>query len=397
MLGEFDFHMLQVQSIKAAMDQLPTYAPLAMTAAQMQAQYDDGLAVRLEYLSKLNGLKLARGELHEKTEAGHQAAIGVYGVMKSRYRNDPGSLEAIKGLPTQDRTYEETRVRMEAMSSLWSQLPDDPYANPPGPLVAWAGMDQAGFDTVLTTMTDAQASFVAANGAFQKAEGVLHAKDAQLGDLAVDALAEGRAQFPDGTPEREVIDAIPTEPAQQPPAQAVIGVASSPGAGQTHVEYAANHATSYDVFERLQGEPDFQLVAGDTIAKSYDGAGLAGGTYEYKVVGRNSRGAGPASDVATIEVGSGLETAAYNTSVEGTDTAVWIDVPAGLVDVQTLKLMQGTNVFYTAFSPPPGTVAKTTWPGVVISGAIDEVKIQNGAGEDIAVGVYDPMLPDPGP
>ncbi len=34
---------------------------------------------------------------------------------------------------------------------------------------------------------------------------------------------------------------------------------------------------------------------------------------------------------------------------------------------------------------------------MVISGAIDEVKIRNGQNEDIAVGVHDPMLPDPGP
>ena len=44
----------------------------------------------------------------------------------------------------------------------------------------------------------------------------------------------------------------------------------------------------------------------------------------------------------------------------------------------------------------PGTVGKTSWPGKVITGAIDEVKLQNGAGEDIAVGVFDPTLPDPG-
>ncbi len=75
----------------------------------------------------------------------------------------------------------------------------------------------------------------------------------------------------------------------------------------------------------------------------------------------------------------------------------WVAVPAGLVDVQTLKLVQGTNVHYTAFSPPPGTVARTTWPGVVVTGALDELKIQNGAAQDIAVGVYDPALPDPGP
>ena len=45
----------------------------------------------------------------------------------------------------------------------------------------------------------------------------------------------GLAQFPPGTANREVIDAIPTAPATQPPGQAVITNASSPGAGLTAV------------------------------------------------------------------------------------------------------------------------------------------------------------------
>lgn len=95
--------------------------------------------------------------------------------------------------------------------------------------------------------------------------------------------------------------------------------------------------------------------------------------------------------------GPAVQTTPYNTGIVGTDTEVWINVPADLVDIQTLVLIHDGTPFFTAFSPMPGTVAKTTWPGMVISGAIDEVKIQNGASEDIAVGEYDPMLVDPGP
>ncbi len=397
MLGDFDFHLLQVQSIKAAMDELPTFTPLLMTPAQMQTEYDNGVTVRTAYLSAMTTLNLARGQFHSKVEDGHQAAVGVYGVMKTRYRKDPATLEAIKTLPTQDQNPEKTRVRMEAMSSMWGQLPDDPYANPPGPFVAWPTMDQAAFDAKLAALVAAQGSFVTADTGFEKAEGNLHAKDAQLGDLAVACLAEGRSQFEEGTPEREVIDAIPTEPAQHPPDQAVIAVATSAGPGQAHIEFSAKHATSYDVFQRLEGEPEFVLVADDIIEKTYEASGLPGGTYEYQVVGQNSRGKGPASETATIEVAGVVATAAYGTGVEGTDTAVWIYVSPDLVDVQTLYLQHGGTPFFTAFSPTPGTVARTTWPGMVISGAIDEVKIRNGQNEDIAVGVYDPMLPDPGP
>ncbi len=95
--------------------------------------------------------------------------------------------------------------------------------------------------------------------------------------------------------------------------------------------------------------------------------------------------------------GTELATAPYNTGVNGTNTEVWVAVQAELVGLQQIKIVHEGDEFVTAFSPPPGTVGKTSWPGKVIIGQIDEVKLQNGAGEDIAEGVFDPTLPDPGP
>jgi hypothetical protein len=302
MLGEFDFHVLQVQYIKAAMDQLPTFRPMNMTPAQMQTEYDNAVAVRGNYQSKRTALNLARGELAEKQEIAHQAAIGVYGVMKTRYRKDPGSLDAISNLPTKDQTVEETRVRMEMMTALWTQLPNDPFTTPPGPFVAWPGMDQTAFDAKLATMKTAQGAFVAADQNFEKAEGDLHAKDSHIADLVVAALEEGRSQFAIGTPEREVIDAVPTAPAAQPPAQAVITAATSPGPGQAHLDYSAERATSYDVLHKGPGDTEFTVVADDAIVLTYNANGLAAGTHEYKVIGQNSRGNGPESAVSSIVV-----------------------------------------------------------------------------------------------
>lgn len=302
MLGEFDFHLLQLQYITAAMDQLLTYQPLAMTPAMMQAEYDAGVVVRTNYKNQRAALGLARGELHEKIEEAHQAAIGVYGVMKTRYRKDPGSLEAINSLPTQDRTFEQTRDRMDSMKALWAQLPNDPYAAPPGPFVPWAGMDQAAFGVKLTTMTTAQAAFVVAFENFQKAEGDLHAKDAHLADVAVAALEEGRSQFVDGTSEREVINSIPTAPASQEPNKAIITVATSPAAGQAHLEFESLHGTSFDVVHKGPGVTEFTTVAEDIIEKIYNANGLAPGNHEYKVIGENSRGNGPESEVSIVAV-----------------------------------------------------------------------------------------------
>lgn len=395
MFKSFDFEILQMRYIKAAMDEIPSFQPDGKAAAQAQAMIDAALAVRTTFQNADVTLGLARGELAETSDMLHTACVQVYAIMKNRFRADPGSLQAINRLPVDDRTTRDTVRRAEAISALWAQLP-----NPPGsatPFAAWATMDLMAFDALLTATRTQFQGFPAVDQDYQVAQGNLHQETEKLEDFTTAALITGRAQFEQGTAEREVIDAIPTEPAQQLPAQAVIGVASSPGPGQTHIEFSAEHATSYDVFERLAGEPQFQLVAADVIATSYDGSGLADGSYEYQVVGRNSRGEGPASDVASVEVAPSLPAARYNKAQVGPDTEVWVEVPLGLVDVQTLYLREGATEFFTAFSPPPGTVSKTSWPGMVISGAIDEVKIRNGQNEDIAVGVFDSMLPDPGP
>lgn len=103
--------------------------------------------------------------------------------------------------------------RSEAISTLWGQLPNDPFAVPPGPFVAWAGMDKAAFDAKLAALKTAQAAYIKAVGQYEMSQGDLHEKDAELADFAVAALTEGRAQFATGTAEAEVIDAIPNAPA----------------------------------------------------------------------------------------------------------------------------------------------------------------------------------------
>jgi len=302
MLGEYDFHLSQLQFLKSAMDQLPTFGPLAMTPAQVQLEYDGAISVRTAFLSKSAAVNLGRGELYEILAEAHQVAIGVYGVMKTRYRKDPGSLAAILKLPTQDQTFQQTRERSETISILWGQLPNDTHLTPPGPFVAWPGMTKIAFDAILAALLAAQSAFVAASEDFEMAQGDLHIKDAHVADLVVAALGEGRAQFSNGTAEREVIDSIPTALAAQSPNQAIISVPTSPAAGQVHLEFDALHGTSFDVLHKGPGEIEFTTVADDTINKTFDASGLVPGDHEYKVIGQNSRGNGPESEAVTIAV-----------------------------------------------------------------------------------------------
>ncbi len=124
---------------------------------------------------------------------------------------------------------------------------------------------------------------------------------------------------------------------------------------------------------------------------------LLDSTPELARIGRQPRRpAGEAGDNGNG--GTLVATVRYAYVETGASTyEVRVEMIEGLEDVQTLKLVEGTEVFFTAFSPQPGEIFTTQWSGVVIDGEIDAVTIQNGAGEDIAIGVFDPTVPEPGP
>ncbi len=295
-----DFTILQGQSVKSAMDQLPTFRPDGKTPANAQMLIDAVVTSQTTFLNRTMTLDLARGELQESVDALHVACTQVYPIMKATYRSDAGTLQAINRLPVSDRTARETLTRGEAIQALWTQLP-----NPPGsatPFKAWDTMGLVAFVALITSAKTKQNGMAAIDQEHQLAQGDLHEKTELLEDFVTTALIIGRAQFLPGTPEREVIDAIPTEPSQPTPGQAVITVATSPTAGTVHLEFAANHATSFDVFQKVPGDPDFILVAADIAETTYDATGLAAGSYEFKVVGKNSQGSGPESAASTIVV-----------------------------------------------------------------------------------------------
>ncbi len=300
MFEQFDFRVTQGRYVKAAMDAIATFRPDGKTPAEVQAVIDAALTARTTFQTANSALNLARGELEESRLAAHAACVQVFPIMKSRYRADAGSLSAISRLPIEDKTVAQTIGRMEATSILWGQLP-----NPPGSATAfkaWDTMDKVAFDALLTTLKTKQTAFATVDQDYEIAQGNLHEALTTLEDFVTAALIQGRAQFVEGTAEREVIDAIPQEPAQQPPAQGAITVATSPAAGQAHLEYSAARATSYEVLQKAPGTTEFSVVAADVIVTSFDATGLAPGSYDYQILGRNSRGDGPVSETSTVVV-----------------------------------------------------------------------------------------------
>lgn len=301
MFDGFNFSHLQMRYIKLAMDILLTYRPDGRTPALVQTDITDGIAVRDDFQAKLSLRNLADGEWLEAVATGHTLCVQIFPIMQSRYRKDAGSTRAIDKLPVDDRTPAESRDRMKALSALWASLPNPP--NSLTPFVAWDTMDKAAFDAALALIITNEAAFLATEQPYELAQGKLHKVKAGWDDFITAALAQGRGQFLEGTPEREVIDAIPTAPAQQPPAQAVISSATSPAAGQAVIVCDALRGTSFDYFRKGPGDADFIKVGDDLIVKTLTLNGLVAGTHEFKVLPRNSRGIGSESDVSAVNVG----------------------------------------------------------------------------------------------
>jgi hypothetical protein len=304
MLADFNFHLLQLRYVQAAADQIGAYTPDGLDATELGLKVDAAKAVRQEYVDKKTDFDLARGTYRQSVNDGHDATIGVYAAMKSRFRKDQGSLEAINNLPVADQTAAETTQRMVQTSTLWGKLPLFPGkpGQPAQEFVAWQGMDHTVCDGLLSSIATNEQGIMDSDEAFQVAEGNLHKTDADIQDFVTASLQQGRAQFPDGM-EREVIDSIPTEPSTHEPNQAVISVFSSPGAGKVHLEFDANHGTSFDVLQKGPGEADFSKVSDDQLIKTYDKTGLSAGVYQYQVIGQNSLGNGEPSAVVSVTVG----------------------------------------------------------------------------------------------
>lgn len=83
---------------------------------------------------------------------------------------------------------------------------------------------------------------------------------------------------------------------------------------------------------------------------------------------------------------------------DGSTVLLWIEMPTGLSGVIILHAQEGTVPLTRELTGvPPGQIVQSTWTDVTIDGEIDEVTLRDAEGNDLAVGVFDETLPDPGP
>ena len=219
--------------------------------------------------------------------------------MKSCYRNDPGSLAAITRTATDDRTPTDTFKRMQDLAAVWATLPNAPGTNAP---LMVRGIDPSEFAGMIAGFDTKWQDYTSLSAQVTSMEGTLRSQNATWDDFVTAALAQGRANYPEGTEGRSYIDAIPTQPATQPPGPATITQAGSPTPETVHLEFDAPHATSFQVWHKGPSDADFSQIADVLLPGVYDANGLPPGAHQYKIIGENSRGDGEASPVATIDV-----------------------------------------------------------------------------------------------
>lgn len=244
MINDYDFHILQLRYIREDMNDYANYRPDDLTVALVDALIAGARTTRSAFLSAKTGYDLAMGGRNSAGTNLHDACVSVFGIMKTRFRKDPVSSEVILKLPVDDRTPTDTLLRGQQISILWGKLP-----NPPGSSTAfkaWDTMDKTAFDALVSALDAKLDTLTNDTDDYEEAQGNLHQKDDEMVDFIGAALTQGRNQFIEGTPQREVIDKIPTVPSTQPPLKAVITVVTSPSAGTAHLEFHATHGTSYD-------------------------------------------------------------------------------------------------------------------------------------------------------
>ncbi len=297
----FDFHVTQCDYVKLAMVKItsPVFRPDAKTVAQVTTLLGEADTARVAILAKVTDLNLARGDMETAHEKGHQACVASYACMKSCYRNDHKTLSAIRRVVKTDQTVSETLARMEQLIQVWSKLPSVPGTSDP---FVVGDLTYLGFVDLRDVLRVKVAAFNTADGDFSSQQDAFREFDQKLASFVTAALVQGRNIYKAGTPQRGYIDAIPTEPSTQAPNQAVITVAESVEPGEVHLEFTADHATSFQVWHKGPGEAVFVLVAETLLPGEYDTAGLAAGAHEYQIVGVNSRGEGPVSLPSTVEV-----------------------------------------------------------------------------------------------
>jgi hypothetical protein len=289
----------RLRYLKVASDSISGFMPDGKPASyvvQLTTEAKSGLEAALD--QKVTTSQ-ARGALQTVQEAAHDNAVMVHACMKSCFRSDAAAMDSIRGVPTDDKNGAQTLHRMKELSAVWNALPNVPDTTKP---FVVRGVTQAIFDQQIEELDAKITAYTKESALLDNEEAKLRVFNARVEDFITAALVQGRAQFAPGTPERALIEAVPTEPSTQRPGQPQFTVSESQADGAVRLEFDADRATSFQVWHKGPGEAQFAQVGDSIRPGNYTAFGLAAGQHEYQIVGVNSRGEGTASEPVSISV-----------------------------------------------------------------------------------------------
>lgn len=300
MLKDYDFRVTQLRQLRAAALQISSFKPLGKTATDIAAMIPpvpDPL--RQAFNAAEMGLAGARGGRDDALKPVHDVCVDFREQARGMYRSSGSVQRQLDAILVQDKTPQETFTRAGQTQACWASLPL--VGTPPAAFKV--GHDnveftKTDFDTLVALATPLQADVDTKRFDWEKQQGLVNAKIKEWKEFIKSALEYGRSRYSEETTERGIIDAIVKERATVAPGKAVITSIVYENNGAT-ILFAAPHATSFDVYMRLGGTGEFELVASDILETTYTHSDTHG-DFEFKVVGRNSEGAGEESDVASI-------------------------------------------------------------------------------------------------
>jgi hypothetical protein len=307
MLESFDFELGRTASFLAAMNQIATFRPDGRTTANVALIYNTANGVRTAYVGAGVAVTQTSGAVDEAWRQVHLASVSVTAAMRSLYRKDPASLRMIESLPTQDQSRDEIKKRADLLAATWAKLPlpPPPYPVPGGPgphyVEPYAGMTMLEYLGMVSGAKSLESTVPNVDTEYEKQEGLLHEEEAVLRDFNVAARAQGIAQFTEGW-EREVIEAIPTEPPSLPPAKGEITDVEAPGGPLIQVRVTSARASKFRLEGKGPGSAVFVVLVESWPTVRIPCTLPAVGAWTLRVRGENAKGEGEWSDEFEVTV-----------------------------------------------------------------------------------------------
>lgn len=229
-------------------------------------------------------------QLHDRT----QISLSLF---KGKHRDNPSLTHVLKPLTAEGGSRGAILEEALEFESEWEQWD-------PGwlPKATWT---LVGFKALRQECLSLKEPYASSKGTWRKAVGDYNGMGERLNKLGKAWYEAATTLFKEGTPEGDMIrNTVPTTYNPLPiPAQAQVQLEAQVGTDGMAISYDATDATLFDLYLQSPGNAAFVLRVANRAEKTYTITGLVPGNYVTKVIGKNSRDAGPESEPAGFTIG----------------------------------------------------------------------------------------------